>query len=494
MTTMESGLAAAAGRKPSSLDRIFHPRSIAVAGVSPKPSIFAAVGLGFLIALKDRGFEPLYAVNPNYEEIGGVRCYPSVLDIDGPVDHVISSVPAHAVSGLIEDCIAKGVNSIHFFTAGFSETGDEEKAEMESQLVSRAIEGGIRVLGPNCMGLYVPSERISFNGGFPAEPGPVGFLSQSGGNAIDMVNTSAARGVRYSKMVSYGNAADIGESELLEYLADDPETEVIAAYVEGVRDGPRFFRAMRRAAAVKPVVVLKGGRTPSGNRAVMSHTASLAGSAEVFDALCRQVNAVRVSSVDEMADMAVAFQFVRQIPGPRIAVIGGGGGLSVFAADQIDESGLECPVLPENTQAALREFTPGAGTSIRNPVDSVAIFEPSKLERTLSVIATAKNVDVILLHMAMSWSPGRQAAISFAGVDPMQYVAMIADQLVCTRDNVRKPIVLVLRPPLDLQGMERTLAFQEKVCRAGFAVFPTIPRAATALHRLLRRQRAAIQA
>jgi hypothetical protein len=171
------------------------------------------------------------------------------------------------------------------------------------------------------MGLYCPSGKIAFMPNSPVEPGPVGFLSQSGGNAGDVIFAAAPRGIRFSKIVSYGNAADLNECELLEYLAEDPETEIVIAYIEGVRDGRRFFHALRRASARKPVVVLKGGRTEAGERAVFSHTASLAGSARVFDAVLRQAGAVRVDSLDELVDMAVAFRFI----GPPAGGAWGGG-------------------------------------------------------------------------------------------------------------------------------------------------------------------------
>ncbi len=370
------------------LDYVFHPRSVAVVGVTKQRPGFAGIGTTFMLAMKELERENLYAVNPKYDEIEGMRCYPSIRDIEGPVDHVISSVPVRSVEQLVDDCIAKGVRSLHFFTAGFAETGEEGMAEMEAEVVSRAVKAGIRVIGPNCMGLYVPEERLTFTHGTPTEPGPVGGISQSGGNAIDFVMTAAARGIRYSKVVSYGNAADLGECELLDYLADDPQTEIITAYIEGVRDGGRFFEVMKRAAAAKPVIVLKGGRTEAGGRATMSHTASLAGSAAVFDALCRQANAVRVDSVDEMADLAVAFRYMGVPKGKGVAVVGGGGGFSVFAADEIDEAGLECPVLPERTQAQIREFTPAAGTSVA----SIRSGEPAKLTlapRALNASATA---------------------------------------------------------------------------------------------------------
>jgi acyl-CoA synthetase (NDP forming) len=487
MTTAEA-------KAPPALDSIFHPRSVAIAGVSTQQPGFAGVGVGFLLSLMELGFPAVYPVNPKYPEIEGLKCYASILDIDGPVDHLISSVPAHIVPRLVEDCVEKGVRSVHFFTAGFRETGDAEMADLEAEVVGRLTGAGIRVFGPNCMGLYVPESKLSFMPGFPTEPGPVGFISQSGGNAGEMVYTAAVRGIRFSKVVSYGNAADIDESELLGYLADDPQTEVICAYIEGVKDGRRFLSAIRRAASAKPLVILKGGRTASGTRAVMSHTASLAGSLAVFDSLCRQVNAVRVNSVEEMADLAVAFRFLRLCTrstgihpdhGGGVAVVGGGGGFSVFAADEIDDAGLDCPVLPEHTQRALGEINPVAGTSLRNPVDTIAIFEPSKLEQTLRIIGEAENIDVILYHTSFSWGRGR-GSLAMLGADPVRYMQMQVQQMVKARDASGTPIVVVLRPPLDVESMERTAAFQEKCWQAGFPVFPTIPRAANAIAKTLR--------
>ncbi len=478
----------AAETKPEttrSLDAIFHPRSVAIAGVSTQQPGFTGVGVGFLLSLMELGFPAVYPVNPKYPEIEGLKCYASILDIDGPVDHVISSVPARIVPTLVEDCIAKGVRSVHFFTAGFRETGDAEMAALEAQVVGRLTGAGIRVLGPNCMGLYVPESKLAFMPGFPTETGPVGFISQSGGNAGEMVYTSSVRGIRFSKVVSYGNATDIDESELLGYLAEDPQTDIICAYIEGVKDGRRFFEAIRKAASAKPLIVLKGGRTAAGTRAVMSHTASLAGSLAVFDSLCRQVNAVRVNSVEEMADLAVAFRFMKAPAGPGVAVVGGGGGFSVFAADEIDDAGLACPVLPEHTQKALGEINPVAGTSVRNPVDTIAIFEPPKLEQTLRIIGEAENIDVIMYHTSFAWGRGRRS-MAMLGADPIHYMRMQVQQMEKGRDASGTPVVVVLRPPLDVESMERTAAFQEKCWQAGFPVFPTIPRAANAIAKTLR--------
>ncbi len=492
---MAAGASRAEARGPDSdplaLDFLFRPRSVAVVGVSPPERLergtFAGVSLAFLTALVEMGFPELYPVNPKYGEILGRRCYASVLDIPGPVDHVISCVPAHAVLGLVEDCIAKGVRSIHFFTAGFGETGEEERAELERRVVARAREAGIRVLGPNCMGLYVPASRLSFSPEFPRESGPISFISQSGGHATDLVQAAASRGVRFAKVVSYGNASDIDESELLSYLAHDPETRVICAYIEGVKDGRRFLAAMREAAARKPVVVLKGGRTAVGGRATLSHTGSLAGSMQVFDALLRQVGAIRVDSVEEMADACVAFQFLGVPDGPRVAVVGAGGGFSVYAADELTEAGLELPELPSETQEALRRFVPLAGTSVRNPVDTVTVFGEQLLYDTLSTVASASNIDVVLLQLGFGL--GRAQRDLPGAPSDEQWARELASAVARARETTGKPIGVVARtfPKRDVN--ERLLALVEACIDRHVPLFLSLPGLARVIAKIVRWRR-----
>jgi acyl-CoA synthetase (NDP forming) len=218
----------------------------------------------------------------------------------------------------------------------------------------------------------------------------------------------------------------------------------------------------------------------------MSHTASLAGSFEVFDALCRQVNAVRVNSVEEMVDLAVAFRFMGAPKGPGVAVVGGGGGFSVFAADEIDDAGLECPILPEHTQEALREFTPAAGTSVRNPVDTIALFQPPLLQKTLLIIGEAENIDVVMFHTSFGWGNMRRTLAAAQDIDPAAYMDSMVQQMTAAREASGTPIVIVLRPPLNVEGMEATEAFQTRCVRAGFPVFSSIPKAANAIARTYR--------
>jgi acyl-CoA synthetase (NDP forming) len=463
----------------ASLDFMLHPRSIAVVGAS------TSEGPGsFVAAIKEMSFKgDLYPVNPKAEEIQGLKCYSGLLDIPGHVDHVISSIPLRFVEQLMEDSVTKGVKTIHFFTAGFSETGDEDAAALEQRILARASEAGIRVIGPNCMGLYVPASGLSFMPSLPTEPGPVAMLSQSGANAGEFCRTGAVRGLRYSTVVSYGNGTDVRESELLEYAAEDPDTSVIACYIEGIRDGAHFMRALKKAARAKPVAILKGGRTEEGSRATASHTGSLAGSLDIFDAAVRQAGAVRVDRMEELVDQTVAFRYLPSLAGPRAGIVGGGGGYSVLASDEIGASGLEMPTLPADIQQKLHDFTPTAGTSVRNPVDTSVGWGPEGLKPmldTIRIVAESPNIDYILYHTSYSWGAMRAEGPSIAEV-----AAEAAQGLGEVAKGTGKPIVCVARIPTTELGMAGTLAFQQNVAAAGLPVFNSVRDAALALRRLL---------
>jgi acyl-CoA synthetase (NDP forming) len=463
----------------AALDYMFHPRSVAVVGASTQE------GPGsFIAAIQEMGFKgELYPVNPKAEEIAGLKCYPSLTDIPGDVDHVISSVPLRFVEQLVEDCGEKHVKVLHFFTAGFSETGDAEAAALEARVLARAGQLGVRVIGPNCMGLYVPASGLSFMPSMPVEPGPVALLSQSGANAGEFCRTAGVRGLRYSKVVSYGNGADVREAELLEYVAEDPESELITCYIEGLKDGRHFMRALKKASEAKPVIILKGGRTEAGTRAANSHTGSLAGALETFDAAVRQAGAMRVERMEELVDTAVAFRYLRGLRGGRAAIVGGGGGYSVLASDEVGASGLEMPALPDDIQQKLRDFTPTAGTSVRNPVDTSVGWGPDGLKPmldTIRIVSEAPNIDYVLYHTGWGWGPSRR------GMPDL--VAMAKEQGTKIAEVMRetgKPIVCVARTPTSAIGMDATLAFQETVAAEGLATFSSVRAAVLALARLL---------
>jgi acyl-CoA synthetase (NDP forming) len=458
------------------LDYIFRPRSVAVVGVSAKPRDWGG-GNMFLAGLQQFGFPgALYPVNPNVDEVRGLRCYPSLSAIPGPVDHVISSIPATGVLPLMDDAAAKGVHSIHFFTAGFRETGEQDRIELERRVLARAKAAGIRLIGPNCMGLYCPSSGVSFSGDFPKEPGGVAFISQSGLNGEDLVHSAMLRGLRFSKVISYGNATDLDESDFFEYCTVDPETKIILAYIEGVKDGRRFQAALRAASAAKPVVVLKGGLTDAGDRATRSHTGSLAGSPQIWRALCRQAGVVSVQTLEDLVDMAVTFRSLKPIAGRGVAIIVVGGGSSVLAADTAERLGLRVPSLSEEIQAQLRPFTPLAGTSIRNPLDTVALEDQDGLHKTVRIVGGSPDIHSIIILPRLDWWLDRAP-----DVDTM--VRLTVEKMKEAAGDSPVPLALALRVAENARVMAAFEKFYEGCAVAGLPAYPDFERALASISR-----------
>ena len=359
--------------------------------------------------------------------------------------------------------------------------------------MSRAVSAGIRVIGPNCMGIYVPEERISFTGEPPAEPGNIFLLSQSGVNAADTIFRLAAAGLRFSRVVSYGNGADLTAHDFLDYAASDPGTEIVAAYIEGVSDGPAFAEALRRCARVKPTVILKGGLTGAGARAANSHTGSLAGSTEVFEALCRQAGALRVESMAELRDVLLALTTsVRRVRGPGVVVLSSGGGFAVLSSDAIARAGLEVPELPEQTQGELSELVPVAGTSVRNPVDANfdsgggrSEGDPEQLRHALGVVARSPVTDVLFLSTSrVPWLSGWSPVDEEDEGDPHAEARALGEQLAALQRGVEVPLLYIQRERIwgDL-GPDLELA--RTAHAGGVAVYESVERAARAVARLL---------
>jgi acyl-CoA synthetase (NDP forming) len=463
-----------------SLDDVFSPRGVAVVGASPTGRGFAT---GVLLSLKEASFPAIYPINPKYDEVMGLPCYPSVSAVPGPVDHVVVSIPAESALALLDDCAAKGVRSVHFFTAGFSESGQADRTALEQEMLRKARSGGFRIIGPNCTGFFVPGTRlVNTSIGLPLDPGPVAFLSQSGGHASNVPIYGSPRGLRFSKVVSYGNGLDVDENELLEYLGTDPETGIITAYIEGVKDGRRFVDVLREASARKPVIIHKGGRTDAGLRAAKGHTASLTSSVAAFDALCRQMGVIQVDDIDELVDVAVALRFGQPLPeGPGVAVIGAGGGPTVQAGDEIERAGLELPLPSPETQEELRRFLPLAGSIFGNPLDTPNMATPEAITGAMRVMSAMPDVHMVLYHLGFhpigSWGSGRFAAEQFLKptIEAMQQV----------RETARKPVLLALRPGNDLNQMKEFLAARDAFVAAGFPVFHSLRGVATAMSRVL---------
>ena len=484
MTDRDAPASSAASEHP--LDAIFRPRGVAVVGVSTQPGPDGRMGGNFLNALLEQGYEQrhsLYAVNPKMTEVRGVPCYPSVLECPEPLDHVISQIPAEGVPELVEHCIQRGVRSLHFFTAGLSETGDEELIRQERELVERAREAGLRLIGPNCMGLYVPGVGLAFSRNSPTEPGNVFLLSQSGANANGIIEGLGGRGLRFAKGVSYGNAADLKSHDFLDYALHDPQTELVVAYIEGPRDGRAFFEALKRLARVKPTIVLKGGISEDGARAAQSHTGSLAGSIEVFDAVCRQAGAMRVRTLEDLLDLAVAATTdLRHVQGRQVTLVGAGGGYAVLSSDQIAMEGLEVPWLPEEVQDQLHEFIPIAGTSVRNPVDATFgrdhpmdfSSDAGFTRRSFELIAESPTTDLIFTTVGTRWHPSQDHSREAR----MRRLTVTVDELARISREYEVPVALILR---EAHIEDAGLPAYER----GIAAFPTLERAARAVATLL---------
>ena len=471
----------------SSLDFLFHPRSIAIAGVSDD-SARSNSGLGFMRALISSGFRgKIYPVNPDGGEISGSKIYPSIRDIPDTVDYVISAIPARYTPQLVTDCAAKGVRAIHFFTAGFSEIEDDEGEQLQSEILRIAHQGGIRIIGPNCLGLYCPATGLSFamdlpeQSGFPKQSGPVGLISQSGGNSIYCVKEAATRGVYFSKVISYGNASDLDETDFLDYLADDPETGIIAAYIEGIKDGSRFIRALKRAARAKPVIIFKVGATETGRRAAASHTSAIAGSDRIWAGLLKQAGAIQVHSVEEMVDVVLAFLRISVPKGRSTALVGVGGGASVKAGDDCSNAGLVLPMLPLQVRQRLRDiFATEAGCIFRNPVDLVPLRASGMLVKALKAIADCDEVDLLIIHVAFDVC---------GMIDQREITRPYTESVLELNKVVNKPMAVVLHCLATDEGRRFASEARLRLREAGVAVYPSIEGAANAFNKLIRYHR-----
>jgi len=289
------------------------------------------------------------------------------------------------------------------------------------------------------MGIYCPETRLSFNPQFPKESGSVGLICQSGGNAGSVVTQAALRGVRFSKVISYGNACDLDETDFLEYFAADPGTEIIAMYLEGVKDGSRFRRVLQRVAKEKAVILLKGGISEGGARAAAGHTGALVGSEVVWNSLCKQLGVFRVYNLEEMADILVTLLFLPMPRGKRCALIGAGGGASVLITDEFEKRGLVVPPLPREIRNRICEFTPLAGNILRNPIDySQALIELDKFVKTISIISQWEGIDSMIGFVRISQAPpitrGR--------------LLDVLNRMLEASKTFSKPIAMVLEPSI----------------------------------------------
>ena len=379
-----------------SLEAFFRPRSVAVIGASTKPDKLGHAVLKNLVAggYAERG--AVFPINPSVAEILGYPAYPSVQDVPGPIDLAVIVIPYPSVPDALRTCGQKGIPAAIVISAGFREAG-MEGLERERELIQIAQEYGLRLIGPNCLGVidtFTPL-NASFAAGTPPS-GPMAFMSQSGALGTAVLDIALAGRLGLSKFVSLGNKADVSETDLLQAWADDPRTRVIMIYSEGLPNGQEFIRVARQVTRRMPVIAIKSGVTQSGSRAVSSHTGSLAGSEQAYQAAFKQAGILRADSMEALFDMALAIGYQPALTGERIAIITNAGGPGILATDALERAGMSMARFQYETIHALEQYLPDAA-SAANPVDVLGDARTDRYRFALEKVAMDPNVDGLLV-------------------------------------------------------------------------------------------------
>lgn len=414
----------------SAMEYFFNPRSIALIGVSKDIRKPSGRSLNALLKWNYKG--KLYPINPNYTEIHGVKCYPSLLEIPGDVEMVIISIPAQSVLEALQQCVVKKVKAVVLFTSGFSEVGTEGQA-LQEQMAQLSQKNNLRILGPNCVGLVNLSNSVmaSFANIVdlkPVYPMSLGFVTQSGAFGTLIFAQAVQAGVGFSSFVSVGNEADTEFSDFLSYLLTTSETKVIGGYLEGAKNGAKFRKAAQNALKLKkPILIMKVGRTQSGARAASSHTGALAGDDKIYDAFFRQMGIIRIETLAELTSFVIVHRGGRRPEGNNIGILSISGGAGVMMADKCESLGLNVPEFTGETRRILETYLPPFG-SAKNPVDltSAVVAEPEMLGHCLRALVADNNIHMVTV--AMGFMP--------------HSAPILAKDLIEIYQSTTKPIVL----------------------------------------------------
>ncbi|MCD6570287.1 MAG: CoA-binding protein [Deltaproteobacteria bacterium] len=456
------------------LDRLFYPKNIAIVGASPR---IRGGKLPYFKMLEIIGYKgDLYPVNPKYEEIDGVRAYPSINDLPEGIDLVIVSAPAQQSLEIIKAAVRRKVKFVHFFTAGFSEIGNYC---LEHKLIQEASKGITRVVGPNCIGVYCPGSRVGFDLMIQQDsPGDVAFFGQSGGVTSNFVRIANSRQIGLNKVVSYGNQIDIRAEDYLEYFANDEKIRLIAGYIEDIKDPKAFINALKVATQTKPVIILKGGVTEEGARAAASHTGALSSNYQIWASAVRQHRGILVENFEQMLNL-IMIAVGRKIPqGPRVGFLGAGGGTSVSFTDLAILEGLSLPELGTKTRELISQRIGEINTSTTNPVDLGAYgFDFTVMSHTMKALDQDRGIDVIIPYFSVDFIS------TFQGGRAEKELHIITDAV----RNIKKPIVPVLsRYTEDDVEMEKVrLSIFSSFRKAGLPVYSTIQDAVYSIRKYL---------
>ena len=472
------------------LKPFFHPKSMAIVGASKSFGKWGAIVLHNALLGGYRG--KTYPINPKADEIFGLTSYPSLVDVPGDVDLAVIVVPPTVVLDVLKDAKEKGISACVLITAGFSETGEAGK-KLELELVEFAQKCGIRLIGPNCLGIVsmVPEMLSVWMPAYIPKPGDVSILSQSGNICYTLVSALGRRGLGVSRSISSGNEADLTAHDFLDYLADDTATKVILSYIEGVEDGRAFLQSLERAVKKKPVVVLKSGHTKAGSRAGASHTGAMTGSDQLYDAAFAQAGALRARGIEDMEDLAVAFSTQPLPKGNRVGILTMGGGWGVLAADACAKEGLNVVELTTETKEELDKFLP-AWWSRGNPVDTVAGLKDDDLFNSLKTLLACDYIDSVMI-LGVGYGSVRGNAIKNSPHSHLynmveigeKYIAIdevIAENIIELLKKFKKPII----PVVDQAVIENRGNFVEILENGGLSLFTSPLRGAVALSALTR--------
>lgn len=464
---------------PEIVDRfrpLFEPSSVAVVGASSKGG-----GRGNVLIRRIREFGytgSIYPIHPSAREIDGLPAYTSFADTPTQVDYAYIAIPGRDVIPLL----AKANGRVRFaqvVSSGFSES--ENGAALELELVQAAQQGGMRLIGPNCVGIFSPRGGITWTEIGPQPPGPVGVLSQSGGLGVDIVRRGANRGLTFSGLVTLGNCADLGLSDFVEYYLAHEETKVIGLYVESARDGRRLFDLLRAARVRKPVVILKGGRTHEGKVAALSHTGALRGGDHAWQALSKQTGCILVKSIEELIDTLLAFQMLMPSvtrPTKRVVLFGNGGGTSVLATDFLSEHGLTVAPFSEDTRRALEAIELLPGSSINNPVDIPGgNFRKDggvAASKILEAVYRLDQPDALIMHLNMT---------AFKGYGKSETLDKLVQAVLQVKaaNPGNSHFLLVLRSDGDPELEEQKRQFRLRAAISGIPVYDELNNAGGAL-------------
>lgn len=413
---------------PRTLDAIFRPRSVAVIGASTRRGSIGREIVHNLITGDFHG--KLFPVNPKADSIHSIKAYPSILDIPDHVDLAVVVVPAVAVAGVVEECGQKGVKGLVIISAGFREIGGDGVGR-EREVLAICRRHGMRMVGPNCLGVFNAEEKVQLNATFaPGVPlsGPVGFVSQSGALGIAIWTEMQKRNVGFSQFASIGNKADVSGNDLIEYWENDPHTRIIGLYIESFGDPRRFTTLARRVTREKPILMVKSGRTEAGARAASSHTGALSGLDGATDALIRQTGVIRSRSIDEMMTLMLAFSRCSLPKGRRVAVLTNAGGPGIMVTDALIGYGMELADLDDTTRERLADRLP-AEASVSNPIDMIASADTDNFRACLRILLESDEVDSVIV-----------AFVPPIMVNPMDVVGGVTEAM----QGADKPVLMVL--------------------------------------------------